>query len=124
MSRNIKLFPICAPIAMGIDDLLDETVEMINSLPAPVILDQRVERKLYTFEDEELFTVEEDNGTYIVKGKWIENLVDSTNFDDIESLQYFQRLLRKKGVIDALESAGVKDDDPVVMHTLEFEYIS
>lgn len=124
VSRNIKLFPICAPIAMGIDDLLDETVEMINSLPAPVIFDQTVDRKLYTFEDEELFTVEEDNGTYIVKGKWIENLVDSTNFDDIESLQYFQRLLRKKGVIEALESAGVKDDDPVVMHTLEFEYIS
>ena len=55
---------------------------------------------------------------------WIEHLVNSTNFDDTESLQYFQRLIRKKGVIDALEKAGVQEGDLVALHDLEFEFIN
>jgi GTP-binding protein len=73
--------------------------------------------------EEELFTVAVEDGVYRVKGNWIVNLVDSTNFDDSESLQYFQRLIRKKGVIDALERAGVKEGDLVALHDLEFEFI-
>ncbi len=122
-SKGVKVFPICAPIAQGIEKLLDETAEMVRELPAHVLFDPSVKRRVYTLEDEELFTIEVEDGVYNVRGNWITNLVDSTNFDDTESLQYFQRLLRKKGVIDALESAGIKEDDPVVMHTLEFEYI-
>jgi len=49
--------------------------------------------------------------------------VDSTNYDDTESLQYFQRILRKKGVIDELKKAGIEEEDLVIMHTLEFEYM-
>jgi GTP-binding protein len=44
-------------------------------------------------------------------------------FDDTESLQYFQRLIRKKGVIDALEAAGVAEGDLVALDDFEFEYI-
>ena len=60
---------------------------------------------------------------YHVEGSWIENLVQSTNFDDHDSLQYFQRLIRKKGVIDALEKAGVREGDLVALHDLEFEFV-
>ncbi len=49
--------------------------------------------------------------------------MDSTNFENNESLQYFQRLIRRKGVIDALEKAGVQEGDLVALHDLTFEYI-
>ena len=33
-------------------------------------------------------------------------MMNSVNFDDYESLQYFQRVLISTGVIDALRAAG------------------
>lgn len=45
------------------------------------------------------------------------------NFADRESLQYFQRALRRKGVIQALEDKGIKDGDTVCIgDDMEFEY--
>jgi GTP-binding protein len=64
-----------------------------------------------------------NNDVYAVVGPWVKNLVDSTNFDDSDSLQYFQRIIRKKGIIDALKKAGIREGDTVSMYSLEFEYI-
>ena len=47
----------------------------------------------------------------------------STNFDDAESLHFFQRQLRRRGVIDELEKAGVTEGDLVIMDDFQFEYI-
>ena len=47
----------------------------------------------------------------------------SVNFEDRESLNYFQRILRKSGVIDALENAGCGDGDTVNIYDFEFDFI-
>lgn len=44
------------------------------------------------------------------------------NFDDSESLQYFQRALRSAGVIDKLEQAGIEEGDTVELYGLEFDF--
>ncbi|MHB1483190.1 MAG: GTPase ObgE [Saccharofermentanales bacterium] len=118
-----SVFPICAPIHEGIDELMNHCASLLKVLPKTIIYDEKQENVVYKFEDKKQFEVEVKDNVYRVTGKWIETLVNSTNFDDTESLQYFQRLLRKKGVIDALEAKGIKEDDLVVMHTLEFEYM-
>ena len=43
--------------------------------------------------------------------------------NDYESMQYFQRALRQKGVIDALDEKGVKEGDLVRLYDVEFEYV-
>lgn len=118
-----RVFPICAPIHEGIDELMDYCASLLKTLPQTIIFDEKQDNVIYKFEEKKLFDVEVINNIYHVTGKWIETLVNSTNFDDTESLQYFQRLLRKKGIIDALEEKGIQEDDLVVMHTLEFEYM-
>ena len=50
-------------------------------------------------------------------------MLGSTNFEDNESLQYFQNALRKKGVIKALEQEGIEEGDLVRMYELEFDYM-
>ena len=47
----------------------------------------------------------------------------SINFTDTESLQYFQKQLRVKGVIDALEALGVKEGDTIEMGDLVFDFV-
>ena len=50
-------------------------------------------------------------------------LINSVNFDDYESLQYFQRVLIQTGVIDALREAGCEEGDTVSMYDLEFDFV-
>ncbi len=121
--RGYEVFPICAPIHEGVDALVKKAAQLVRTLPPTILTEPVSEEMLYRFEEKELFAVERDGSTYVVTGDWIENLVGSTNFDDPESLQYFQRLLRKKGVIAALEAAGVQEGDPVRLHDADFEFL-
>ena len=61
---------------------------------------------------------------YFVEGEWLLQLINSVNFDDYESLQYFQRVLINTGVIDALRAAGINEGDTVSMYDLEFEFVN
>jgi GTP-binding protein len=45
------------------------------------------------------------------------------NFDDYESLNYFQRVLTNGGVIEALKEKGCQDGDTVSIYDLEFEFM-
>jgi GTP-binding protein len=38
-------------------------------------------------------------------------------------LQYFERVLRQSGIIDALEAAGVHEGDTVNVLDIEFDYV-
>lgn len=65
----------------------------------------------------------DSGGTYVVEGEWLYNLMGSINFDDRESMNYFQRVLRQSGVIDKLEAAGVADGDTVSIYDFEFDFV-
>jgi len=53
----------------------------------------------------------------------VRKLVGSTNFDNYESLQYFQRAIKRKGIVDELEKMGISEGDTVKMYDLEFDYV-
>ena len=44
--------------------------------------------------------------------------------DDADSMAYFERSLRRMGVIDALREKGATDGDNVRMGEVEFEFIN
>ena len=70
------------------------------------------------------FTVRKQDDVYFVEGKWLLKIMQSVNFDDYESLQYFQRVLINSGVIDALRQAGVQEGDTVCVYDLEFDFVN
>ena len=70
-----------------------------------------------------LFTIRVEGNVYIVEGNWIKNVVESTNLEDYESASYFQRIIRKKGLIDALVKKGIKENDTVKIYDIEFDYV-
>ena len=73
--------------------------------------------------DSILVHIEKESGCYIVTGPAMEQLIDSVNFNDQESLNYFHRTLRSRGVIDALRAAGAKEGDSVVIGDMEFDFV-
>ena len=122
-ARGLLVYPICAPIGDGVSDLMKKTAELVRNLPVTLLSEPVTDETIYRFEADSLFRIERDGKQFVVTGNWIAGLVNSTNFDDTESLQYFQRLLRKKGVIAALEKAGVVEGDLIKLHDAEFEFI-
>jgi GTP-binding protein len=121
--RGYQVFPISAAISDGTQELINAVAAKLVTLPKTVLLKEARADTLYKFEAEEVFHVEVLNNVYTVIGPWIKNIVDSTNFEDPDSLQYFQRIIRKKGVIDSLKKSGVKEGDLVRMYDFEFEYV-
>lgn len=122
--RGYKLFKISAATKAGVDDLMLYVSSILSSIPVPVLFEENEdEETVITFEEEDPFTVRRENDTYIVEGQWLKRLINSTNFEDNESLQYFQNALRKKGVIKALIEKGAGEGDLIQIYELEFEYV-
>lgn len=117
-----KVFKLSAATKNGVKELLNYVYETLSTLPE----EDDEDYEMFDFDEykpEEEITVEIVDGVYIVKGMRVRKIVGSTNFDDYESLQYFQRMLRKSGVIDLLEKNGIKEGDTVSMYGAEFDYI-
>lgn len=69
------------------------------------------------------FNITVEDGVYYIEGEWLIQVLNGTNPDDYESLHYFQRVLRKSGIIDKLEEMGIEEGDTCNIYDFEFEYI-
>ena len=121
-ARGYKVFPISAATGEGLKELIYYVSQKLDEIPDTVLIDDTVDEVVYTAEEEEPFKVYKENDVYVVEGNWVRKLVNSTNFGDYESLQYFQRAIKRKGVVEALENLGINEGDTVKMYDLEFEY--
>ena len=117
--KGLPLFEISAAAHKGTKELINYVSQILDTLEPVEIYEADFEEENF---EEEPFEVYKDGETYVVQGPYIEKLLRHCNFDDGESLQYFQIALRRKGVIDALEKAGCGEGDPVRMYELEFDY--
>ena len=50
-------------------------------------------------------------------------ILDSVNFDDLDSLNWFHRTLKRIGVIDALREAGAGEGSIVRIDDMDFDFI-
>lgn len=121
-AQGYEVYQISAATRQGIDPLLNRTfnlLEQYKDIEEPV---EEIEDLLYHKEEEKTFSVRKENGVYIVEGDFIDYLLSSVNLDDSDSIKYFQKVLRKRGIVDELKRLGVQDGDTVKMYDLEFEY--
>lgn len=118
-----RLFPISAATNKGIRELMLYAGEKLKEIPNPILTEETDDVVVYTAEEEKPFEIHRDNEKYVVEGNWVRKLVGSTNFDNYESLQYFQRAIKRKGVVEALEEMGINEGDTVKMYDIEFDYV-
>ena len=60
---------------------------------------------------------------FVVSGPSMDHLIDSVNFGDEDSINWFHRTLRRWGVIDALRAAGAREGDTVRIAEMEFDFV-
>ena len=122
--QGYEFFPIMAPIRQGVDELMNAVLARLSQLP-PIL---RYEAEPPVLEPVEALSrgkveITCEDGVYFVKAPWLLKIMNTVNFDETDSLQYFQRVLIQTGVIDALREAGVQEGDTVDLYDLEFDFI-
>ena len=122
--QGYEFFPIMAPIRQGVDDLMNAVLARLSQLP-PILRYEAEQPVLEPVENLSRGKVEitQEDGIYFVRAPWLLKIMNTVNFDETESLQYFQRVLIQTGVIDALREAGVQEGDTVDLYDLEFDFI-
>ena len=121
--RGYKVFEISAATNQGVDDLMRYTYEQLITLPEVVLFDPSEEVEIDIGPQEPPYTIRRENETYVIEGPWVNKILGSVNFSDRESLQYFQRVMKNMGVIEALEEKGIEEGDTVRIGEMEFDYI-
>ena len=119
--KSIPVFAVSAATRQGFDELMDETSRLLNTLPPPAPFE--ADEPLFEVKDQESFTVSMDGEVYEVTGPAMVRLLDSVNFDEEESINWFHRTLRRMGVIDALRNAGASEGDTVRIEDMEFDFV-
>lgn len=123
-SKGYKVFKMSAATGEGVEDVIGYVGNLLNQID-----------DIELFEEEEIFDPLKDlqeveglkielgeDGVYIVKGKDLRRIMYSVNFDDMESLHFFQNTMEKEGVFDKLREMGIQDGDLVRIYDIEFEF--
>lgn len=121
VESGYKYFPISAATGAGVDALMNQVAEMLDYLPPiPVYEAEEIEEEEI---DYTAYEITEEDGAYVVSGPYVDKLLRGVNFGEDESVRYFQRSIKARGIIDALREKGVKEGDTVVFGEMEFDFV-
>ena len=122
--RGYAYFPMMAAIAHGTEELVKACAARLAALP-PI---KAYEPEPVPLPDvnaiaDRSVKITGGDGLYTVEGEWLLQVMRAVNFDDYESLQYFERVLQSSGVIAALEQAGASEGDTVSIYGFDFDFV-
>ena len=121
--QGYKVFPISAATNKGLDELLTEVGKILRESPDDIIFEEEYEEYAEMQVDFEPFTIEEvQEGYFVVSGVGVEKMIGYTNIDTEKGFAFFQKYLKEKGIIEALEEAGIQEGDTVHIYDLDFEF--
>lgn len=121
--QGMKVFSISGATGEGIQELLYYVSEELSKVDdKPIVFEQE-----YFPEDELIYidlpyTVEYEDGMYVVEGPKIEKMLGYTNLDSEKGFAFFQKFLKDTGILDELEAKGIQEGDTVRMYGLQFDY--
>ena len=123
--KGYQYFTMCAPIVEGTKEIINAVSAKLAQLP-PIKRYEKEEIPAEYFEKNNSgkYTITVDDGVYFVEADWLLKILQRTDLDDYESLQYFQRVLISSGIIDALKERGIEEGDTVSIYDLEFDYFN
>ena len=121
-AKGYELYEISAGTTQGTRKLMQIVAEKLRTLPPVTIYEPEYVVPMVQTGDYGEFDIQHENNVWVVSGMWIERMVGNINFDDYESRNYCDQLLRKSGLFQKLEEMGIQDGDVVSIDDLEFEY--
>ena len=122
--KGYEFMTMCAPIAEGTKDVVNAVWNKLQTLPPIKQFDsEEIPTDIIVEKADNKFTIDVQDDVYFVEAEWLLEILQRTDLDDYESLQYFQRVLRSSGIIDALLARGIQEGDTVCIYDLEFDFV-
>ena len=120
--RGYEVFGVSAATNKGLKEVLNRVVNLLEEIPIEET--QTVEKTVYKLENSEdsVWNIQKEEDYYRLVGPAIDKLLSKVNFEDIESMQYFQRMLYKMGIEDKLKQMNLEEGTVIKVGTWEFEY--
>lgn len=118
-SSDYEIFPVSAATGEGLDKLIYRVAELVEKIPVkepeavPIPVVHRAEPR---------FSVYNEEGIYVVRGKEIERHVAMTDMENDEAVERLQWIVKRMGIEEELKSAGIKEGDTVKIGKFEFEF--
>ncbi len=119
-AQGYEVYPVSAATNQGLLELMRAVAKKLADLPPVEVFHEEME-ELESLPNND-YTVDMEDDVYVVTGPLITKIIDSTNFSDSTSMQFFERRLYETGIIEKLREMGAKHDDTVRLNELEFEF--
>ena len=120
-SHGLDCFVASAATNKGLDKLVDFIIEKLKELPPIISFPQ--ESEVYKAAPEKDYIVEKTEYGFEVSGDGIDRLIDTVNFSDQDSINWFHKMLENLGIMDELRAQGAKDGDSIKLGDMEFDFI-
>ena len=122
--EGLRVFAISAVSGQGVKELLYYVNDLLKEMDeAPVLFEKEFDPSQALIRENLPYTVEKlEEGVYSVEGPRIEKMLGYTNIDSEKGFEFFQNFLKKNGILEDLEKAGIEEGDTVKMYGLEFDY--
>ena len=124
--QGYEVFPMSAPINQGVQEVLAAAANKLQQVLAEP--QEEDDYELFDFEKDEndpdyrTVTVSYDGNSFVLHGKQLLKIFNSTNFTDFGSLRYLYKYIEKSGAIDQMKEMGIEDGDIIKIEDFEFEY--
>ncbi|MCR5482685.1 MAG: GTPase ObgE [Clostridia bacterium] len=124
--KGIKVFPVSAPINVGVHELLAEAAAQLQEIAS-----QPVEEEEYEYydmacddidPDYRKIEIEKDGDVYVLSGKQLLKIFNSTNFNDSGSIRYLYKYIEKNGAVEKMKEMGLEEGDIIRIEDYELEY--
>lgn len=120
-----EVYMISAAARQGTDELMNAALRMIENYVEP----DEEPMTMFDFEADEheadykLITgYRDEDGVYVLEGKQLSKIFNSTNFTDSGSIRYLYNYIVKQGGLKLLKEQGLKEGDTIRIEDFEFEY--
>ncbi len=123
-AKGYKVFPMSAPINLGVKEVLAEAAKMLEELPEEpkedyIEFNADVDdidpnyREVY---------VSKEKGIFVLTGGQLQKIFNSTNFNDMGSLRYLYKYIENSGAVDKMREMGLEEGDIVKIIDYEMEF--
>ncbi len=121
-AKKYDIYEISALKSEGVEAVVGALFEKLKTLPPAeripadeIILEETDNTQFEIFKDE--------NGAYVVVGGLVDMLCRNVVLNNHDSMNYFQRVLKLRGVFKELEKMGCTAGATVIVGDVEFEYV-
>lgn len=121
--KKFRIFELAALKGEGCEALVDELAQILKTLPPAERIPADEEFEFAQADNTQYEIFKDENGAFVVVGGLVDMLCRNVVLNNPDSMAYFQRVLKLRGVFKELKKAGCNEGDTVIVGDVEFEFV-